>query len=89
MSLNVLILKQTPLILNTLPSNTAKTGINIYKLICSISEDSIFIVAVENHNIAFQTEKTTKNMFISFIFHVFIFNFGEEKTRRSLQLMPL
>ena len=54
-----------------------------------MSEDSIFIVAVEDHNIALQTEKTTENMFILFIFHVLIFNFGEEKTRRNLQLMPL
>lgn len=54
-----------------------------------MSEDSILIVAVEDHNIAFHTEKTTEKMFILFIFHVLIFNFGEEKTRRNLQLMPL
>lgn len=44
-----------------------------------MSEDSIFIVAVEDHNIAFQTEKTTKNMFILFIFHVLNFILARRK----------
>ena len=77
---NYVIFKQSPPIWR-FPRNANKRGINIYLLAskykCSWSEDSIFIVNVQQYVLRTRANKTPEKTFIMFSFHCV--SFGEEK----------